>query len=189
MGYYINLTDSTLVLPKAFEQEALRRFKEMNGPAFDPAKGGGSSTESWYSWLPADYDKTVESTADVFELLGFETEVDDEGTKLTGYDSKTGDEDLFLFVVRDLFEDGAYVRFSGEDGALFEYRFSDGDMFYTEGGWQVNGPFKMRVRAFRYGFDKPDRVRFQLTSDPARREDELDADIPDVFTAPVHPLA
>ena len=167
MGYYINLNDALFVIPEQNLAEAWRRFQLMNAPEMDFAKSGGSYSgggkqEAWYSWMPSDYDKSMSSAKEVFEALGFQTEtgsrgfttsqgpVDTDGLWLTRYDSKTGQEDLFLYVIRDLVEPGSYLRFQGEDGAMYEYSFDGVDMLYRQGGWAISAPVPLEARVFKY---------------------------------------
>lgn len=128
MGYYVVLTDADFLIPKANEAAALAALKALNDPKNDAKKQGGSysgggKTESWYSWMDADYDKKVKSCAEVFELLGFEVEESAEGLRLTGYDNKTGQEDLFLAAVAPYVRAGSFLDWRGEDGMLYRFTF------------------------------------------------------------------
>lgn len=126
MGYFVTLEQSTAVLPARNKDEALVRFKRINGPEYNHLKRGGSwgpggQVEAWYSWMPVDYDKTVKSAKEVFELLGFACSEDDDGNVyLDWYDSKIGQEEFFLETVCDLMEGEMFWR--GEDGAQWAYR-------------------------------------------------------------------
>lgn len=167
MGYYVTLDDASFVIPEQNLAEAWRRFQLMNDPRMDFAKSGsysgGGKTEAWYSWMDADYDKTMSSAKEVFEALGFETQdlTGDEvvtstspigpGLSLIFYDNKTGQEELFLYVVRDLVTPGSYLRFTGEDGDKYELSFDGTDMLYREGGWSVTEPTPTRVVRHTWG--------------------------------------
>lgn len=138
MGYYVTLDDANFLIKPENLDEALVRLKALNAPTNDNLKrggsyGGGGKTESWFSWMPPDYDKTVTSAKEVFDLLGFETSLTDEGLRLLGYDSKTGQEDVFLNVVADLVEPGSYLTWTGEDGDKWRYFFNGATMEYQAG--------------------------------------------------------
>jgi len=135
MGYWINLEESTFVLRDEHKEAALEIVKALNAPSNNHLKRGGSwgpgtgKTQHWFSWMPADYDKTVGSIEEVFELLGFILAEEPDGAMLLDdYDSKTGQEDLFLGAIAHLVEDDTYVQFVGEDGDRYRYVFKDGKM-------------------------------------------------------------
>ena len=137
MGYYTQITDADFLIPKANEAKALAALKALNGPEHNKQKLGGSFSgggqTSWhYSWMDADYDQKVKSCADVFAMLGFELEESAEGLRLTGYDNKTGQEDLFLATVAPYVAEGSYLDWRGEDGTLYRFQFNDGKMHELE---------------------------------------------------------
>jgi len=138
MGYYITVTSSDVMIPAEHEERALLKLKLLNHR--EDLKGGGSwggagkgKTESWFAWMPNDYDKTVKSTAEIFKLLGFEVEVNEEGTYINYYDSKIGDEQHFFDAVAEFVPDGRVISFQGEDGALFRFVFEQGKMTTEQG--------------------------------------------------------
>ena len=132
MGYYVTLTDSTFVIPET--PEVLAAIHEMD-TQFDAIKRGGSfgpdgMTEKWFSWMPKDLTK-FETVREVFEALGFECYDSMNGTDgiyLQSYDSKTGQEDLFLAVVAPFVEDGSYTEWRGEDGAMYRFTVVNGKL-------------------------------------------------------------
>lgn len=160
MGYYVNISETNAVIPAMNLDEAFRRLKLLNAPDMDVFKSGGSwgggargKTESWWSWMAKDYDKTATSAADILSQLGFDTTVTDAGLSFSYYDSKTGDEDIFLYVIRDLFKPGSFIRWTGEDGAMWEHSFDGTDMLYREGGWTISYPVPLEIYAYSYGFE------------------------------------
>jgi len=127
MGYYVTLTDSNFVIPET--PEVLAAIHDMD-TRFDAIKRGGSfgpegKTEKWFSWMPQL--STFTTVREVFEALGFDCAEDVGGSvSLVAYDSKTGQEDLFLAVVAPFVEDGSYTEWRGEDGALYRFVVKDG---------------------------------------------------------------
>jgi hypothetical protein len=131
MGYYVTLTDADFLIPKAKEAKAIGALKALNDPKYDQQKQGGTwdgtgKSAAWYSWMTADYDQHVKSCAEVFTQLGFEVEETAEGLRLTGYDNKTGQEDLFLAAVAPYVQEDSYLNWRGEDGILYRFQF-DGE--------------------------------------------------------------
>jgi len=122
MGYYITLEESTWFLPAIHYDQALGVLKGLND--YDHLKGGGSSDgEKWFSWMPSDYDKTVESVEEVFELLGFECSEDEGvGLRLEDYYTKSGDEEIFLRAVCH-FATG-HLIWRGEDGVRWKVDYT-----------------------------------------------------------------
>ncbi len=139
MGYYTTITDADFLIPTANEAAALAALKALNGPEYNSQKQGGSwgagaegKSEAWYSWMTADYDQHVRSCADVFEQLGFEVETTAEGMRLTGYDNKTGQEDLFLNAAAPYVAAGSFLAWRGEDGTLYRFEFDGTKMIEME---------------------------------------------------------
>lgn len=121
MGYYVTLENSTFNIPADKLDEALARLKALNHKPGVEKRGGswgpGGQTAKWFSWMSEKYDEEVNSAEEVFEALGFEVECNpDDGLTLVGYDSKTGQEDLFIDEVADLAAPGWFMEWRGEDG-------------------------------------------------------------------------
>jgi hypothetical protein len=139
MGYYTQITDADFLIPTANEAAALAALKALNGPEYNEQKQGGSwgagaegKSEAWYSWMDADYDQKVQSCAEVFTMLGFEVEESADGLRLTGYDNKTGQEDLFLNAVAPHVAAGSFLAWRGEDGTLYRFEFDGTKMIEME---------------------------------------------------------
>jgi len=144
MGYYVNIEAVNWLLPIAHEDAALQILKDLNKPANDHLKrggrfSGGKETAKWYSWMPEDYDKTVTSVSEVLEMLGFDTKIDPEGTRILAYDSKTGQEDLFVNAIAEFVEPGSFIDWRGEDGAFWRWEFRDEKMRTLEGRVTFSG--------------------------------------------------
>ena len=135
MGYYVSgqgqLRIKNANLPAAYE--ALMALQD----APNENKHGGSysaaETRYWYSWMPEDL-RTIPTVQDVFRELGFEVEVEGEsGDVLIGnYDSKMGQEEVFLAAAAPFIEDGEY-EWVGEDNAFWKWSFHGGKMFHLQG--------------------------------------------------------
>jgi hypothetical protein len=71
----------------------------------------------------------AESARSIFDALGFDCVDYGNGTfGLTGYNNKTGQEDLFMAVVAPFLEDGSFTQWRGEDGELWRYTVSGGKL-------------------------------------------------------------
>jgi hypothetical protein len=134
MGYYVRLTDSSVVLKNENKAEILKIWKDLNKPENNHLKHGGSwsggkQTEWWYSWMDSDYDKKVYGPENVLEMMGFDFHVEDNGdVHVTNYDSKTGSELLFFSRIAQFIEAGQTMSWSGEDGASFMWVFNGSNM-------------------------------------------------------------
>lgn len=130
MGYYITLADADFAVPET--DEVLTVLKDANWKYHDWKRGGtysgGRQTSRWFSWMPADYDKTVTSVKEVFELLGFDTDAHDGLVRLMAYDSKIGQEELFLAIVAPFVEDGSFLEWRGEDGSMWRHEVIEGKL-------------------------------------------------------------
>lgn len=145
MGYYVNITDGQVTIPANNLPSAYKRLCALN--AHDHLKNGGSwsggkQTERWFSWCYPDYPNKCEDTQAIFQMLGFETMTDSAGSLvLLGYDSKTGQEDLFLDTIADLCTDDSYLVWRGEDGAMWKDTYGSKRRHYdAQVDWVENSP-------------------------------------------------
>ena len=141
MGYYIDLTDAEWEISES--PEALATIREMPVKYHAIKRGGSSNGEKWFSWMNDTEIETTDTVENVFNQLGFETDKVDGGFKLTAYNSKTGQEDLFLAVMAPFTKDGSYIEWRGEDGALWKFEIRGGRMFRTESEiiWTNSQPY------------------------------------------------
>lgn len=136
MGYYWETEDLKVNIDAKHVPMAFAVLKALNGR--DDLKHGGSysggkTTAKWFSWMPADYDKTVNSLKDIFDLLGFEDNTEDGlGVRLGRYDQKRGQEMLFLQVAAPYIRKDSYMICKGEDGSRWRYDFDGKKMTETE---------------------------------------------------------
>ena len=123
MGYYVRLEDSTAVLPKKHQAEAYRRMCALNDR--DEYKRGGSvgpdGEEKWFAWMDPNYPDTCADAKAILTELGFWFSDKSEDLVFEEYDSKSGQENLFIFRIADLMT--GYMEWSGEDGARWRWEF------------------------------------------------------------------
>ena len=168
MGYYVDILNSDLVIPEKNQAEILKRWKNLNNPKNNHLKQGGSwsggkQAQAWFSWMPADYDKTAQNIETILELMGFAYEKQDNGNiKVTGYDSKTGQEKLFFDTIEDLIPAGKTVEWHGEDGTLFNW-FFDGKKLHEV------SPTQSRKLAETVQIEKSDNLIDPFNKTPHRR--------------------
>jgi hypothetical protein len=124
VGYYVDLVEADFTIPEtANVLEALREMPVK----YRSLMRGGSATEKWFSWMNNEDIENAESARSIFEALGFDCVDYGDGTfGLTGYNNKTGQEDLFLAVVAPFVKDESYTQWRGEDGELWRYTVSRG---------------------------------------------------------------
>ena len=135
MGYYVTGNGHLVIkkenLDKAYE--ALMTLQDAPDSAKrGGAYSGGQQTASWYSWMPQDL-RTLTSTREVFEQLGFEIEESEDGDLVIGYyDNKTGQEEVFFAAAAPFIENGEY-DWTGEDSDFWRWIFLDGKMYIKSG--------------------------------------------------------
>jgi hypothetical protein len=135
MGYYVT-GNGYMVIKKENLDNAYEALMALQDAPANAKRGGsysgGQQTASWFSWMPQDL-RTLTSTQEVFEQLGFEVQESDNGDLVIGYyDNKTGQEDIFVAAVAEFIEDGEY-EWTGEDSAFWLWMFEDGKMFVRQG--------------------------------------------------------
>jgi len=135
MGYYVNITESKIRIPEEHFGAAYDALCAINAPEYNHLKNGGShgpdgQTAYWYSWMPENYPAETETLVDILDLLGFDLGYDMDGSIVElGYDNKTGNEDVFFMALAPFIEDGSWVMWKGEDGAMWGWEFADGRMY------------------------------------------------------------
>jgi hypothetical protein len=137
MGYNVQINKSNVVIKRDDLSQVFHIWKLMNAPQFDELKrgggySGGRKTAAWYSWMGADYDKTAENALEILDSLGFEYSINENGNiSVDYYNNKTGQEDLFFVAIAHLLDDSS-IRWVGEDGEIFEWKFQDGKMYMDD---------------------------------------------------------
>jgi hypothetical protein len=127
MGYHVRIVNSTLSIPDAVKSQVYAIWCDLNKPHNDHLKSGGGwsgggKTQHWYSWMDEHYDQTCLTVEDILDQLGFEHVPNSEGgIDIVGYDSKTGQEDLFFQRVVHLLT--GKIRWQGEDGGQWTWLF------------------------------------------------------------------
>lgn len=130
MGYYVSIEESTFQIPVENLDAAYKAMCELNytvpnrqkrgwsSPGRDKAPEYGPHECCWFSWMDWNYDETCKSAAGILAEVGFYTSIDENGNlHIEGYDSKTGQEDLFLKAISTLSK--GYIVWKGEGGEIW----------------------------------------------------------------------
>ena len=128
MGYYVHITYSNAVIPAENLPAALDALRGLD--ARDDLKSGGSSAgDKWFSWMNHFDLANAPTVLSVLEQLGFEVDSDGRGgLSIIGYDSKTGDEGIFIQTLAPYIESGSYIEWQGEDNEAYRWHFHHGLM-------------------------------------------------------------
>jgi|WetSurMetagenome_2_1015567.scaffolds.fasta_scaffold555754_1 hypothetical protein len=128
MGYYVKIVKSTAKIPAQNLKLVYGIWCDLNKPENNHLKRGGSysqggKTNHWYSWLTENYDTECRSAQEILTELGFDYIIGFDGSiSITGYDNKSGQEDLFFERVRHLLEGS--ITWEGEEGEQFTWNFN-----------------------------------------------------------------
>lgn len=130
MGYYVSIEESTFQIPAENLDAAYEAMCRLNYTVPNQEKRGGSwpgkdkgpqhgpFESAWFSWMDWNYDQTCANADEILQALGFETYTDQsKNLFITGYDSKAGQEGLFLESISNLAE--GYIVWRGEEGELW----------------------------------------------------------------------
>lgn len=123
MGYYVQTEKMKVVVPKENLETARERMCELN--THDEYKRGGDGQKRWFSWLDDNYTE-AETAEEILNMVGYSTLQSETGLLITGYNDKTGCEDLFLWSISDLCEPQSFVEWQGEDGERWLWEFGGG---------------------------------------------------------------
>lgn len=126
MGYFVAITDSDAFIPAEKLETAYQKMCALNTTHDDQKRGGrwngGECIQKWFSWMDANYPETCKDAKDIFEQMGVSTEYDAGGNlKITGYDNKTGQEQLFLDAIKD--DLVGSISWQGENGEKWKQLF------------------------------------------------------------------
>ena len=142
MGYEIQITKSTAVIPAANLKRAYQKMCALNTTHHNQKRGGSWSggkampDSSWFSWMDANYPQTCPDAQAVLEQLGFYINIADNGDlHIEGYDSKMGQEDLFLKAIEN--EASGEIQWMGEEGETWT------TVFYGDSVIDAEAPVKL----------------------------------------------
>jgi len=135
MGYYVEIINSTAKIPAANLKRAYQKMCALNTTHHKEKRGGswsgGKQDAAWFSWMDANYPETCKDAQAILEQLGFYTELNEQGDLLiTGYDSKMGQEDLFLKAIENDAE--GEIEWVGENHERWTTTFHGDNVFEAE---------------------------------------------------------
>lgn len=116
MGYNVKIIESTAFIPNENLEKAYDVMCALNTTHHHLKRGGsfGRGHENkWFSWMHADYPSRCIHASEILKMLGFETTETVIGLKIIDYDSKTGQENLFLESIKYLAI--GYIKWRAED--------------------------------------------------------------------------
>ena len=150
MGYYVDLVEADFSIPES--EEVLSALREMPKKYYSVMRGGSSNGDKWFSWINNEEIEKAENAQSIFEALGFECETGEYSQKgtfsLKGYNSKTGQEDLFLAVVAPFMIEDSYTEWRGEDGELWRYTVKNKKLTVQSARVEWNYPEDFKVQAY-----------------------------------------
>ena len=130
MGYYVSIEESTFQIPVENLDAAYKAMCELNYTVPNSQKRGGSHPGKdkapeygphkccWFSSMDWNYDEKCKNAEEVLHEVGFYSYISENGNlHIEGYDSKTGQEDLFLKAISTLSK--GYIIWKGEDDEVW----------------------------------------------------------------------
>jgi hypothetical protein len=128
MGYNVQIDYSTCIIANEVKHQVYDIWCELNNPRNNHLKsggsfGGGGKTAHWYSWMSENFDKECKNVEEILDQLGFEyLTMQDGSLKITDYDSKRGDEEIFFKKVAHLLT--GIISWQGEDDDQWTWEFN-----------------------------------------------------------------
>lgn len=138
MGYYVSATSENFRIKNENKVKAYNAMCALNHVKGIEKHGGsysgGTQTKSWFSWMSENYDEECKTCEEILEELGFSVEVESDTGDIISleYDSKIGQQDLFLNAIAPFVENGGSIYWSGEDDEKWLHTFTNGYMYYSE---------------------------------------------------------
>lgn len=138
MGYYVHITDCKVTIRRSNFQDACNHLlnigflndnDKMKGCKYD----GEKVVERYYAWVNMKNlrDCLVRgSLPEVFAEFGFGYFLDNSGNIVElSYDAKSGDEQHLLHCLREFFDEGDFIEWTGEENALWRNSFQNTYMY------------------------------------------------------------
>jgi hypothetical protein len=122
MGYYVQIEEADFTVPRKNLEQADAALRALNtDPSVDKTGGlwgPGGKKAAWFAWMDEHYDDRAvcADLAAILRMLGFDLDSDEGGLHIIGYDSKTGQEDLFIERLAPYATEGSYLQWRGEEG-------------------------------------------------------------------------
>lgn len=168
MGYYVTLTGAEFFVPE--NEETLAHMKDIVSKYKKIQRGGsmgpGGMRETWFSWVMDSDILEAPSVEAIFNLVGFDTTKENNGFQIDGYNSKQGQEEVFLAHIAPFVANGSYVEFRGEDMEVWKYEVIDGKL-HTFHGYTVTKWEKPEVTSTYYHhieglYGTPEHISFSM---------------------------
>ena len=148
MGYYVEGEGTITILNENLDA-AYKAMVALNNVPDELKRGGtwsgGEYVSKHFSWMPTDLTE-IKTAEEMFERLGFHIgRSDRRSLQLTAYDSKMGQEEIFIAAVQQFVEDDSHFEWKGEDGSMWTWKFNDGKLFKATAmvEWQDEGALSL----------------------------------------------
>jgi len=137
MGYYVNISESSLLIKKENFESCYEAMCDLNnnnsiknggayGVDIQYVEGNKWDKNKWFSWMDWNYPETCKTFIDILEKLGFEYfKFDEQGNLVElNYGSKIGQEQLFFEAIAPYIGKGSYINWVGEDNLMWQWYFN-----------------------------------------------------------------
>lgn len=146
MGYYVDMTEAEWELPE--DPALLQILKEMP-VKYKSIQSGGSwgpngQEEKWFSWTNDKEFEVATSCKSIAETFCFDTRtITEDKFELSSYNTKNGQQELFLAVTAPWVTEGSYTQWRGEDGEEWRWVAKNGKLHYQEAEvrWKTPKPY------------------------------------------------
>jgi len=173
MGYYVYIEESTLALPKEYYDQAYSVLCDLN--KYDDYKQGGSfggpgKDIKWFSWMAEDYPSECSNAQEILEMLGFACVEEDNALTIHQYDSKIGQEDLFLSTICPLLN--GYIVWRGEDGEewMDNYDGMTVKRYYRSSDWVSSVDYDGPIEYYKRMAELRKESRLRLKQEQEKNE-------------------
>lgn len=136
MGTYVSIEDCKINIRRqnfksACDHLLSTSFLEENENMSGFSSEKGKITKRYYAWVDMTSLKNSLKQGDlaaVFKNFGFQVYIQDGNIVELAYNQKTGDEEYLLYSLREYFDEGDYIQWTGEDGDSWRILFDDASM-------------------------------------------------------------
>lgn len=118
MGYCITMTDENFKMKQSNFEEALKCLKNL-------------AQEKYLKWVTDDLVLDATTFEEAMDACRYTLCFDEEYEDVVGIEfngEKLGNDDDIFTVIAPFVESGSYIKFAGEDGDRWQFKFKDGKM-------------------------------------------------------------
>lgn len=131
MGYCMNQREASFKMKKENFEPCLKALKKLATQASKKGSGGSGGMGKWtssFAWVTTEVFANAKTVKEALEEWRWDVEEDKNGNidGILFSGDKSGDDTKLFEAIAPYVESGSYIEMSGEDGAIWRWKFDAG---------------------------------------------------------------